>query len=399
MSETRGALPRPAPPPLSVYVHLPWCVRKCPYCDFNSHGTRGREIPEGPYVDALIRDLGFERASAAGRRVETVFFGGGTPSLFSARALERFLAHLAETFPLAPDAEITLEANPGTAEARRFSDYRALGINRLSLGVQSFDDRHLAALGRIHGAAEARAAIAMARDAGFENLNIDLMYGLPGQTAREALADLREAVSFEPAHISWYQLTIEPDTAFHRRPPRLPAEDDIWSMAEAGVALLADAGFGQYEVSAYARPARQCRHNRNYWEFGDYLGLGAGAHGKVSGAHGIVRRARERHPERYMAAAGTAAAVAEERLLDPEDLPFEFMLNAARLREGFDLHLFAARTGLPAEVLRVRLEAAVARGLAEIRDGRVRPTALGRRFLNDLVGEFLPGTAARAAAG
>lgn len=381
---------------LSLYVHLPWCVRKCPYCDFNSHALRVPRLPEQEYVDALLRDLEFERARRPGSAIASVFFGGGTPSLFSAAALGRFLAALDRAFGIAADAEITLEANPGSAEAARFRDYRALGINRLSIGVQSFDDARLAALGRVHGAAEARAAAAMAGAAGFDNFNIDLMYGLPQQEPAQALADLRAAVACAPAHLSWYQLTIEPNTLFHHAPPPLPGEDAVAAMQEAGMDLLAESGFVQYEVSAFARAGRRCRHNLNYWEFGDYLGLGAGAHDKLCRADGTRRAARQRVPERYQALAGSAAAVAEERRPGPDELAFEFMLNAARLVDGFELELFRARTGLAPGLLAPGLAAAARRGLVETDARRVRPTALGRRFLNELLQHFVPEPAAAA---
>jgi oxygen-independent coproporphyrinogen-3 oxidase len=378
--------------PLSVYVHLPWCVRKCPYCDFNSHALRRPDLPERAYVDALIRDLEFAAARGGRRPAASVYFGGGTPSLLSAAGLGRFLAALDSELGILAGAEITLEANPGTVEARRFREYRALGINRLSLGVQSLNDAQLAALGRIHGAAEARAAARAAHDAGFDNLNIDLMYGLPRQTPAESLADLAGAAALEPAHLSWYQLTIEPNTEFHHAPPPLPAEDDIWRMHEEGLEFLAGAGYEQYEVSAHARAGFRCRHNLNYWVFGDYLGLGAGAHGKLTAPpRGEIRReARHKVPDRYMALAGTAAAIVDERRLRTEDLVLEFMLNAGRLTEGFRLALFGESTGLPAALLDLGIAAATRRGFLEADGQRLRPTALGRRFLNDLLLCFMP---------
>lgn len=377
--------------PLSLYVHLPWCVRKCPYCDFNSHALRRPEPPEEAYIDALIRDLHFEIARTERRAVASVYFGGGTPSLFSAPAIGRFLAAVDRALGFEPDAEITIEANPGAADAGRFREYRALGVNRLSIGVQSLNNPHLTALGRIHDAAQARAAIGAAQAAGFENLNLDLMYGLPRQTPEQALADLREATSFGPAHMSWYQLTIEPNTEFHHAPPPLPAEDDLWRIHEAGLDFLAGAGYAQYEVSAHARGASRCRHNLNYWEFGDYLGLGAGAHGKQTVAAGKVRRqARHKLPDRYMTLAGETAAIVESRELDAADLVLEFMLNAGRLTDGFQDSLFVERTGLGFADLRPGLDAAARRGLVEVDGAHVRPTPLGRRFLNDLLLCFMP---------
>ena len=376
--------------PLSVYVHLPWCLRKCPYCDFNSHALRRPELPEDGYVDALIRDLHFEAERLGRRKVGTVYFGGGTPSLFSARALGRFLSALDREFGFDPAAEITLEANPGAAEAERFREYHALGINRLSIGVQSLNDAHLAALGRVHDAAQGRAAIRAARTAGFENFNTDLMYGLPRQTPEQALADLRELAEFGPAHVSWYQLTIEPNTEFHHTPPPLPAEDDLWRMHEGGLDFLGTAGYAQYEVSAHAREGFRCRHNLNYWEFGDYLGLGAGAHGKLATAGNVRRDARHKLPDRYMALAGGSEVIVDTRRLGAGDMVFEFMLNAGRLTEGFPLARFEEQTGLPAGRLRQGIEAGVRRGLLEVDAGRARPTPLGRRFLNDLLLCFMP---------
>jgi oxygen-independent coproporphyrinogen-3 oxidase len=377
--------------PRYLYVHLPWCVRKCPYCDFNSHALRRAEPPEDAYIDALIRDLHFEIARAGTRAVASVYFGGGTPSLFSAPAVGRFLATVDRALGFEPDAEITMEANPGAADAARFREYRALGVNRLSIGVQSLNDAHLSTLGRIHDAAQARAAIRAAQAAGFGNLNLDLMYGLPRQTPEQALADLREAASFGPAHLSWYQLTIEPNTEFHHAPPPLPAEDDLWRIHEAGLDFLAGAGYAQYEVSAHALGASRCRHNLNYWQFGDYLGLGAGAHGKQTVAGGNVRReARHKLPDRYLTLAGESAVVVESRQLDAGDLVLEFMLNAGRLTDGFESSLFAERTGLGLAALRRGLDAAARRGLVEVDAAHVRPTPLGRRFLNDLLLCFMP---------
>ena len=371
-------------PPLALYVHLPWCVRKCPYCDFNSHERAG-QLPEREYVGALMRDLEALLPSVWGRRVRSVFIGGGTPSLFSPASIDALLAGVRARLTLDPDAEVTLEANPGTAEAARFRGYREAGVNRISLGVQSFDDAMLAALGRIHGAAEAHRAIDVAL-AAFENVNIDLMYGLPGQSVSMARADLAEAIRSGAAHVSAYQLTIEPNTVFHARPPALPAHEACADMQQAAEEALAAAGFEHYEISAFARPGRRCRHNLNYWEFGDYLGVGAGAHGKLSFADRVTRHEQPKQPREYLAG-GRPAAV---RAVGSGELPFEFMLNALRLVEGFAPELFPARTGLAAPVMEAGLKDAEKRGLLERSVGRIRPTALGQRFLSDLTALFLP---------
>lgn len=376
--------------PLSLYIHIPWCAKKCPYCDFNSHPARG-QIPEAEYVQALLRDLDFELASAAETRpLTSIFFGGGTPSLFSGAAIGRILDGVAQRLAFAPGIEITLEANPGTAEAERFRDYRAAGVTRLSMGVQSLDDRHLKALGRIHGAAEARAAVTMARTAGFENLNLDLMFALPEQTLAEAEADLRGLLALAPEHISYYHLTLEPNTEFAAKPPKVPDSDSAYAMLEQGQALLATAGYAQYETSAYAQPVRPATHNLNYWRFGDYLGIGAGAHGKRTLDGRVVRRARHKHPKTYLETAGSVAGVQEERVVADAELAFEYVLNTLRLHEGFALADFRARTGLAETALEPALGRMLSKGLLE-RDGeRIRPTALGRDHLNSLQMEFLP---------
>jgi oxygen-independent coproporphyrinogen-3 oxidase len=375
-------------PPLSLYVHLPWCVRKCPYCDFNSHELRG-EMPEAGYVEALVADLESALPSVWGRRVHSVFFGGGTPSLFSARAIERLLSAFRARLPLAADAEVTLEANPGTVEADKFRDFRAAGVNRLSVGIQSFDPRRLAALGRIHDDREARRAVEVAH-ASFANFNLDLMYALPEQTIAEAEADVAEAVATGAPHLSFYHLTIEPNTVFHKRPPALPDEDTAAAIQELVAARLADAGYAHYETSAHARPGLESRHNLNYWRFGDYLGIGAGAHSKVSFADRIVRETRTRSPAEYQRRVGEGTQVAERREVEVRELPFEFMMNALRLADGFEVAEFAERTGLPISAAEAGLAAAEARGLI-VRDHlRVRPSDLGRRFLNDLLQLFLP---------
>ena len=371
-------------PPLALYVHLPWCVRKCPYCDFNSH-ERGGELPEREYVDALIADLEGLLPSVWGRRIVSLFIGGGTPSLFSPESIDRLLSELRARSSLVPEAEVTLEANPGTAEAGRFRGYREAGVNRLSLGVQSFDDGMLRALGRIHSADEARAAIELAL-ANFDNVNLDLMYGLPGQSVEMALADIGEALRWQTTHLSAYQLTIEPNTVFFRRPPALPEHDACADMQLALEDALAAAGFEHYETSAFARPGRRCRHNLNYWEFGDYLGLGAGAHGKVSFADRVTRHERAKQPREYMVAPGRT----QERVIASKELPFEFMLNALRLVEGVPRDLFSQRAGLPVSAIAKRLDEGIEKGLLEPEPLRIRPTALGRRFLNNLVELFLP---------
>ena len=372
--------------PLSLYVHIPWCVRKCPYCDFNSHEQKG-ELPEQAYVEALLEDLRSDvEAAGGGRPIRSVFFGGGTPSLFSPEAIGRFLQQADRLLPFAADVEITLEANPGTVEAGRFGGYRAAGVNRLSMGIQSLEDAKLAALGRIHGRAEALAAVQTARRAGFDNFNLDLMYGLPGQSLAQAEADLRELLSLQPPHVSWYQLTLEPNTLFHRHPPALPDEESIGEIMDMGLAVLAEHGYRQYEVSAHAQLGRQCRHNLNYWEFGDYLGAGAGAHAKLSLADGrIVRRSRTRHPQAYLEG---AAGKYSERTLSPQDLVIEFMLNALRLTQGVPADHFQARTGLPVAAIALPLDQARQRGLLKAGSARLQATPLGQRFLNDLLAIF-----------
>ncbi|MGW8310257.1 MAG: radical SAM family heme chaperone HemW [Thiogranum sp.] len=380
----------PAPPPLSLYIHFPWCVRKCPYCDFNSHALRD-SLPEQAYIDALLADLEQELPLVWGRTVQTVFMGGGTPSLFSAQAIERLLSGIRARLPLSPNAEITLEANPGTVEQEKFAGYRDAGINRLSIGVQSFSDTQLQVLGRIHNATEALAAARAARKAGFDNFNLDLMFGLPGQTVEQALDDLAKAAGLEPAHLSWYQLTIEPNTLFYKQPPQLPDDDRKWDIQQAGQSLLAGQGYTQYEVSAYARAGRCCRHNLNYWRFGDYIGIGAGAHGKLTdGGHGrIVRRWKKRHPRDYLATACDAGCIEGQRQLAADDAVFEFALNRFRLREGFTLEDFRAASGLAPHAIRPLLEQAEDAGLLTLRDGHVSHTETGWRFLDDLIERFL----------
>jgi oxygen-independent coproporphyrinogen-3 oxidase len=388
-ASTAAALEFRVSPPLSLYVHVPWCVRKCPYCDFNSHEADGA-IPERAYVDALIADLQSALPLIWGRPVQTVFFGGGTPSLLSPAAIDELLAAFRALAMLAPDAEITLEANPGTVEAAKFAGFRAAGVNRLSLGIQSFDDRHLAALGRIHGSAEARVAAALAAGH-FERFNLDLMYGLPGQTQAEALADVEAALAFAPPHLSCYQLTLEPNTRFAAFPPELPAPDACADMQDAIEARLADAGYANYETSAFARPGRQCRHNLNYWYFGDYFGIGAGAHSKLTLHDRVLRQMRWKRPAAYLEHAAAGNPVHEESTVAAADIPFEFLMNALRLADGFPPALFESRTSLPLSVIRARLDAAVGEGLLAMDGERIAPTARGRRFLNRLLAGFLDG--------
>jgi len=396
-------------PPLSLYIHIPWCVRKCPYCDFNSHEARGA-FPEKEYVAALIRDLELALPLIWGRKVYTVFFGGGTPSLLSGESVEEILRNVRMLLPLDINAEITLEANPGTVEAARFAAYRDAGVNRLSLGIQSFNDAHLQALGRIHSAAEARAAINIARQH-FDNLNLDLMYALPNQTLEQALQDVQTALSFAPQHLSCYHLTLEPNTLFHRNPPSLPDDDAGSDMQQRIEELLAAAGYQHYETSAFAlRPlpgplpqageggmvplrglqdSRRARHNLNYWQFGDYLGIGAGAHSKLSFPGRIIRQARYKQPQAYMRQVARETPIQTEHEVSRDELAFEFMMNALRLNEGFDSVLFQERTGLPLLSIQHELAEAGKRGLLTRDHQRIAPTQLGQRFLNDLLEIFL----------
>ena len=381
-------------PPLALYVHIPWCLKKCPYCDFNSHEARG-EAPEAEYVDALLTDLEFALPSIWGRRVVSAFIGGGTPSLFSAGAIDRLLAGIRARVPLAPDAEVTLEANPGTFEREKFAGYRAAGVNRLSLGIQSFDPKHLAALGRVHDADEARRA-ADAALAIFGNVNFDLMYALPRQTVAEAEADLAAALKFSPPHLSFYHLTLEPNTLFHRHPPPLPDDEMAADIGDAIDAKLDAAGYRHYETSAHAKSGRECRHNLNYWRFGDYLGIGAGAHSKLSFADRIVRQVRYKQPKQYLERVAAGTPLQEEGVVTKEDVGFEFMLNALRLTDGVPASLFAERTGYPLALVRRGLAAAEARGLIDRDPAVLRPTELGRRFLNDVQAFFLADKPAKA---
>lgn len=377
-----------APPPLSLYIHIPWCVRKCPYCDFNSHEARGG-VPETEYIAALVKDLEFALPQVWGRKVVSVFFGGGTPSLLSSRAVGEILTAVRTLLPLEPLAEITLEANPGTAEAQKFADFRSAGVNRLSLGIQSFNARHLRLLGRIHDGIEARRAVELAQRH-FDNINLDLMYALPEQRMDEMLADLKTAIAFGPQHLSAYHLTLEPNTQFYLAPPSLPDDDTAAEMQEAVEAELAAAGYEHYETSGFAQKGWRCRHNLNYWLFGDYLGIGAGAHGKLSLHDGIVRQMRCKQPRAYLENALKGAPLQEAHRVPAHDLGFEFMMNALRLTDGFPLGLFQERTGLPLVGVLDALDKAEKRGLVERDLVQVRPTKLGQRFLNELLQGFLP---------
>ena len=378
-------------PPLSLYIHFPWCVAKCPYCDFNSHALTG-ELPEDTYISALLADLELELPRVWGRTVRSIFLGGGTPSLFSAAAMDRLLSGVRARLSLSPNCEVSMEANPGTVEHDRFEDYRSAGINRISLGIQSFNDRHLKSLGRIHGGREASAAIDAARKAGFDNFNLDLMWALPSQSLSEALDDVDQALSFEPAHVSHYQLTIEPNTVFAARPPSLPDEDSAWDIQEACAEMLTGAGFEQYEVSAWAKPGRMSEHNLNYWRFGDYIGIGAGAHGKITlpAEDRIVRTRRKSHPRSYLNSLDDLRFVAEQTDVAARDRIFEFFLNRLRLDQPFTLAEFTARTGVEPSVFADSLDQSLKADLLRIENGCYQVTQRGRRYLNDLQAIFLP---------
>lgn len=373
--------------PFSLYVHLPWCVKKCPYCDFNSHAAPS-QLPEHEYVQVLLQDLAQDLPRVSGRTLKSVFFGGGTPSLFSPKSFEIILNHVHSVLPCLPNMEITLEANPGTVEHKSFSDYHAAGINRISIGAQSFQNDSLQALGRIHTAENIYKAIDSIRTGGFDNFNIDIMYGLPHQTLEDALFDLKTAIQLSPTHLSWYHLTIEPNTLFHHKPPLLPQDDDIFEMQQAGFDLLAQHGFAQYEVSAFAQRGFQSHHNRHYWEFGDYLGIGAGAHGKItSPTQQISRLWKIRSPNSYLTP--HTCLIAGEKVLTEAELGFEFMLNALRLMEGFPISLFQSRTGLDISCLQPGLNQAIKKQLLTMDNDKIKPTPLGNRFLNDLMALFL----------
>ena len=378
-------------PPLSLYVHFPWCESKCPYCDFNSHALR-ETLPEEDYCHVLLHDLGAISHYAQGRQLASVFFGGGTPSLFSASIIAQVLEQADKQIGLQANVEITLEANPGSADVTRFSDYHSAGVTRLSLGVQSFSDTQLLTLGRIHNGLQALQAVDMAAQAGFAHVNIDLMHGLPEQTVDLAAQDIDTAIALEPNHLSLYQLTLEPNTRFAAQPPTLPDEATCWQIRSLFEETAISAGYEQYEVSAFARPDSHCSHNLNYWSFGDYLGIGAGAHGKVTSPHGIGRYAHEKHPRRYMAMVTASQSDRNLKLASAEEIAFEFVLNALRLKNGFRLIDFSQRTGLSAECLLGTVKNAAKRGLLNISDNRVRTTDLGYRFLDDVIALFLPET-------
>jgi putative oxygen-independent coproporphyrinogen III oxidase len=375
-------------PPLGLYIHLPWCERKCPYCDFNSH--EATDIPEDDYIQTLLQDLRKDSSMIQGRSVETLFIGGGTPSLFSAEAIQKLMRGIAQLIPLAPTLEATMEANPGSADADKFYAFKDAGINRLSIGIQSFDNAQLQTLGRIHTSDQAYAAIDFARQAGFDSFNLDLMHGLPAQTLLSAKTDLLAAIACKPSHLSWYQLTIEPNTVFHKRPPQLPVEDELADIQQCGEQLLADNGYAQYEVSAYSQEGFNCRHNSNYWSFGDYLGIGAGAHGKISFPDGRIKRYnKRRQPQEYMSVT-SQAFVASTRTLHRDEIAGEFMMNALRLNDGFTLPQFASRTGLSYAQLEPQLELLCQRELLVRDRNAVRATDTGRRFLDGIIAEFFP---------
>ena len=377
-------------PPLSLYIHIPWCVKKCPYCDFNSHESRNHngEIPEYAYVDALIADLELATPKVWGRKIKSVFFGGGTPSLFSAQSIDRILSHVRMLTPLEFDAEITLEANPGTIDTANFLGYKQAGVNRLSLGIQSFNNDYLKALGRIHDSEQAFQAITLALNT-FEQVNCDIMYGLPNQSLKDAVQDAKTAVQLNPAHLSFYHLTLEPNTPFYRTPPSLPDDDTSSDMQIEIEALLAHHGYEHYETSAFAKKGKQAKHNLNYWQFGDYLGIGAGAHSKLSYHDKITREVRHKHPKAYMEKALQGNAVEREWIIPKDELGFEFMMNALRLIEGVPIDLFQQRTGLNIHSLENALKKAQDKGLLVIKQGNMRPTLLGQRFLNELLELFL----------
>lgn len=373
-------------PPLSLYVHIPWCVRKCPYCDFNSH-TQPEKLPVGDYLTALLDDLQHDTDLAQGRPLQSIFFGGGTPSLFPAGAIGDVIAQAQSQFGFAEDVEITLEANPGTAEHGNFADLKAAGVNRLSIGVQSFSDPQLRRLGRIHNSQQALRAFELARHAGFGNINLDLMHGLPDQTVDQGLADLERAIALQPEHLSWYQLTIEPNTAFYSEPPILPEDDTLCDIQDQGHELLQQAGYQHYEISAYTKPGRRAKHNLNYWEFGDYLAIGAGAHGKITTAEGISRYNKTRLPADYMAK--NKDFTASTRLVPTENLPLEFMMNGLRLIEGVPSRLFEERTGIKIESIETKLSKLVADNLLENQTESLRATRMGQRFLNNVLSVFM----------
>ena len=376
-------------PPLSLYVHIPWCEKKCPYCDFNSHAAADR-IPESEYIHALLADLRQELHWVHERKLVSVFIGGGTPSLFSGESINTLLAGIERLLPGAKDMEVTLEANPGSSEAGKFASFRQAGVNRLSIGIQSFNDEYLRRLGRVHTADEAHEAAGAARGAGYDRYNLDLMYGLPGQDADAGYADLRAAIDLCPPHLSCYQLTIEPNTGFHHRPPALPSDDEAWKMQTGLQAELARSGYTQYEVSAYAQPGQECIHNLNYWTFGDYLGIGAGAHGKVTTPNGkITRYWKQRHPAAYLRSADSENRIGGLTPVSAAELPLEFMMNALRLKQGFSQSLFEERTGTPRSVIADIVARQQDKGLIGVEKEMIRPTALGYRFLNSMLEDYM----------
>jgi len=379
----------PTPIPLSLYIHIPWCIKKCPYCDFNSHEARNG-IPEERYLNALVKDLENELPNIWGRSIESIFIGGGTPSLFSSEGIDFLLKSLRERLTIRPNIEITMEANPGTFEQERFTGFRRAGINRLSIGIQSYNKTHLKSLGRIHNKEEALNSATIVNQAGFENFNLDLMFGLPNQTVQEALFDLEQAIQAKPNHLSWYQLTIEENTLFHYSPPAIPEDELIWNMQQQGQSLLEDSGYEQYEVSAYAYNKQRSKHNMNYWKFGDYLGIGAGAHGKITMPDGsIIRHTKYRHPEEYMTKSLNDEARSTEKLLKKEDIIFEFMLNIARLKQGFTSNLFEERTWLSFSEIDQKLDLLIEKGLLEKQENKYQPTTKGYLFVNEIVNQFL----------
>ena len=375
--------------PLSLYIHIPWCIRKCPYCDFNSHKAP-TELPEAQYVKALLEDLKQELAETGNRQISTIFIGGGTPSLFTAQSIDTLLSGINKLCVLDDNIEITLEANPGTFEQQRFNDYRSAGINRLSIGIQSYNTEHLKVLGRVHNSDEAIQAAGIARQAGFDNFNLDLMFGLPNQTTAQAVSDLKQAIDCNPSHLSWYQLTLEPNTLFHHNPPPMPDHESQWDIQQAGQVLLSEQGYEQYEVSAYAREKQLCRHNVNYWEFGDYIGIGAGAHGKLTNANGeITRHQKYRQPKQYLDEANRGVFRSSSKVLPKDELAFEFMLNALRLKSGVDSAVYQERTGQPLLEIKPIIDQAKASGLLNDTNERITCTEQGWRFLDDTLSAFL----------
>ncbi|MGK0297675.1 MAG: putative oxygen-independent coproporphyrinogen III oxidase [Gammaproteobacteria bacterium] len=378
-------------PPLALYIHLPWCVKKCPYCDFNSHATLDGSFPEKTYINALIRDLEFVLPLLQQRQISSIFMGGGTPSLFSGLGMKTLLSEIQLRFEFEKEIEITLEANPGSVDIEHFNTYRECGFNRISIGIQSFNNTMLANLGRVHDGLEAINAINVAKTAGFDQINLDLMYGLPQQQAEQAMDDLTQAISHQPNHLSWYQLTIEPNTVFYKNTPVLPVEDEIWNIQEQGMNMIASSGYENYEISAYAMPGYQCKHNLNYWEFGDYIGIGAGAHSKLTNINNneISRSVRHRLPERYIELAGNKSAVAEHKLLTEQDVILEFMMNNLRLTKGFTTLLFEQRTGIKIHKIQEAIHVAENKGWLEREDMQIKPSSLGKNYLNDLLQCFM----------